>query len=242
MKRIATCGGGTTDGERRTPSAGDLLTVELHCHTYYSTDSLLSPARLVETCRRRGIDRVAITDHNRIAGALAAAEIDPERVIIGEEIMTTQGELLAFFLTELVPAGLSPQEAISRLRAQGAFISVSHPFDSVRKGAWAPEDLRLILPLVDALEIFNARTLSDEPNRRAGELADQAGLPGTAGSDAHTAMELGRAVMRLPAFDDVEGFRTALGRGRIIGRRSSALVHLASRYATLRKRWGWRVR
>lgn len=226
--------------ERAADSAGNLVTVELHCHTYHSTDSLLSPARLVETCRRRSIDRVAVTDHNQIAGALAARAIDPERVIVGEEIMTTQGELLAFFLTELVPAGLPPEQAIARLRGQGAFISVSHPFDSVRKGAWALEDLRQILPLVDALEVFNARTLSDGPNRQAAELAQAEGLPGTAGSDAHTAMELGRAVLRLPAFRDMKGFKAALGEAQVIGRRSSPLVHLASRYATFRKRRGWR--
>ncbi|MGH2607416.1 MAG: PHP domain-containing protein, partial [Anaerolineales bacterium] len=99
------------------------LTVELHCHTHYSADGLMRPERLVEVCRRRGIDRVAITDHNTTLGALEAARHDPERVIVGEEILTTRGELLAYFVTEEVPAGLAPREAIARLREQDAVIS-----------------------------------------------------------------------------------------------------------------------
>ncbi len=190
---------------------GGEWTIELHCHTYYSTDSLDTPARLLDVCRRRGLDRLAITDHNVVDGARAAAALDPERVIPGEEIMTTQGELLAFFVRELVPPHLTPEAAIQRLRDQGAFISVSHPFNSVRKGAWRLEDLERILSLVDALEVFNARTLTDEPNRQAAELAARAGLPGTSGSDAHTYAEVGRAAMRLPPFEDAE--RTARGAG-----------------------------
>jgi predicted metal-dependent phosphoesterase TrpH len=221
-------------------SASDVWTVELHCHTYHSTDSLVLPERLLAACRRRGLDRVAITDHNRLEGARQAAAMDPERVILGEEIMTTQGELLAFFVEDEIPSGLDPQEAIRRLRAQGAFISVSHPFDAVRHGSWDGADLRRILPLVDALEVFNARTLSDAPNRRAAALASSASLLGTSGSDAHTYAELGRAAMRLAPFEDAEGLRRSLASAQIVRRRSSPLVHLASRYAVWRKRLGWR--
>ncbi len=168
-----------------------IWTVEFHCHTYHSADSLVLPHQLLAACQRLGIDRVAITDHNRLAGAEQAADIEPGRVILGEEIMTTQGELLAFFVREVLPAGLTPEAAIHRLRQQGAFISVSHPFDAARHGSWELADLRRILPLVDALEVFNARTLSDGPNRRAAALAEAESLLGTSGSDAHTLGELG---------------------------------------------------
>ena len=112
------------------------FSVEFHCHTIFSKDSLTSPRKLVETSRRRGIDRVVVTDHNTTAGALAAQALDPELVIVGEEIMTTRGEILAAFVTEEILPFLSPQETIRRLREQGAFISVSHPFDRLRNGAW----------------------------------------------------------------------------------------------------------
>src|SRR5271157_2003852 len=109
------------------------MSVEFHCHTVFSKDSLTSPQKLVDTCRRKGIDRVIVTDHNTIEGARAAQLIDPERVIIGEEIMTTRGEILAAFVTKEIPARLSPIETIKRLRDQDAFISVSHPFDEWRR-------------------------------------------------------------------------------------------------------------
>jgi predicted metal-dependent phosphoesterase TrpH len=219
----------------------EMWMVEFHCHTFHSEDSLVLPEQLLATCLRRGIDRVAVTDHNRLAGARQAAALDPERVILGEEIMTTRGELLAFFVKEEVPAGLTPEEAIQRLRRQAAFISVSHPFDKARHGSWDARDLRRILPLVDALEVFNARTLSDGPNRLAAELAHSASLLGTSGSDAHTCGELGRAAMQLAPFEDAEGLRRSLASATFPRRRSSPLVHLASRYAVWRKRLGWKA-
>src|SRR5574341_256822 len=134
-----------------------MLRVEFHCHTIYSRDSLTRPEGLLAACRRKGIDRVVITDHNTIAGALLCQQIDPQRFIVGEEILTQAGELLAAYVQEEVPPGLEPKEAIRRLRDQGAFISVSHPFDTMRKGHWSLELLLEIAPLVDAIETFNAR-------------------------------------------------------------------------------------
>jgi predicted metal-dependent phosphoesterase TrpH len=82
------------------------LRVEFHCHTIASKDSLTRPADLIDTCRRKGIDRVVVTDHNTIAGARAAQAIDPELVIIGEEIATTSGEILAAFVKEEISSGI----------------------------------------------------------------------------------------------------------------------------------------
>ena len=150
-----------------------MLRVETHCHTIYSKDCLVRPEKLISTCREKGIDRVVITDHNTTRGAFAAQKIDPEMVIIGEEILTSKGELLAAYMREEIPAGLTPMETISRLRDQGAFISVSHPFDVLRSGHWQEEDLLEIAPLVDAIEVFNARCISPDFNRQAGEFAEK---------------------------------------------------------------------
>lgn len=208
-----------------------MLRVEFHCHTIYSKDSLLRPIELIETCRRKGIDRVIVTDHNRIDGARRAQEIDPQRVIVGEEIMTTRGELLTAFVKEVIPARLEPLEAIHRLREQGAFISVSHPFDWQRNGAWKTEDLLEIIPYVDAIETYNARCLNETPNRMAREFAGEHQLRGTAGSDAHTARELGRANLLLLDFDSPESLKHALDQAVPDVRRSGAWVHFTSTYA-----------
>ncbi len=213
--------------------------VELHCHTYHSSDSLMLPQQILQACDRRGIDRIAITDHNSIAGARETAALDPERVIIGEEILTTEGEILGYFVKEEIPEGLPPMDVVERLKAQGAVISISHPFDLTRGCRWSMETLETIIPHIDALEVFNARCWNDKPNDRASDFARNAGLLATAGSDAHAPVEVGRAYMMLPAFYDADSFKEVLAHARIMGRRSVPLVHLYSRYATWRKRLGW---
>jgi predicted metal-dependent phosphoesterase TrpH len=205
--------------------------LEFHCHTRFSKDSLTEIDNLLATCRGKGIDRLVITDHNTIAGALAAVEFDPERAIIGEEIMTSEGELLAAFVREEVPQDLLPEEAISRLRDQGAFISVSHPFDTTRNGHWQRAVLERIAPLVDAIEVFNSRCISNEANRQAKAFSELHGLLGTVGSDAHALFEVGRATIHLPDFADGKSLKAALAQARFETWLSSPLVHFTSRYA-----------
>ena len=214
------------------PPQSTYLRTEFHCHTIFSRDCLTKPQKLVETCRRKGIDRVVVTDHNSIEGALRCKEIDPERVILGEEIMTTEGELLAAFLLEEIPAGLSPMEAITRLREQNAFISVSHPFDIHRSGHWDEANLINILPHVDAIETFNSRCMLPRYNFRAQEFAVKHAVLGTYGSDAHAAFELGRGTLLTPFYKDAESLREALKEAvapKII--QGTPFVHFASRWA-----------
>jgi len=213
----------------------EMLRVEFHCHTVYSKDSLTTPKRLVEACYRKGIDRVVVTDHNSIAGAREAQALDPELVIVGEEIKTTRGELLAAFVTDEVPAGLSPKETIHRLKEQGAFISVSHPFDIFRSGHWDEQDLLEILPDVDAIEVFNSRCWSPEYNRMAREFAEEYNIPGTVGSDAHAALELGRSVLLLEQFQSPDEMRGVIRNGIPKVRWSPPWFHLISRFAVFRK-------
>ena len=197
------------------------------------------PGRLIDVARRRGLQRLAITDHNVFDGARHAARIDPELIIPAEEIMTTGGELLGYYVREVVPPGLSPQKTIEILRQQGAVICVAHPFDAARVGHWDEAELRDILPLVDAVEVFNARVSTGAQNRRSAALAAAAGKPGTAGSDAHAYFEVGRTTMRLPDFNDADSLRAALAAGEVRGRRSPYWVHVLSRYAVWRKTVGW---
>ncbi|NLN69452.1 MAG: PHP domain-containing protein [Chloroflexi bacterium] len=212
------------------------LRVELHLHTAASADSLVTPQNLVKHCQQVGINRVAITDHNCIKGALAAHALAPELVIVGEEIETTQGELLGYFMTEPIPPGLEPMQVIQRLRDQGALISVSHPFDRIRSAQWTEAQLLAITPHVDAIEIFNARCLSNHPNQQAAAFAQAHGLPGTVGSDAHSLVEVGRATLLMPPFEGAAEFLLALKHAQPQTRLSPAHVHFYSTYAKLVKR------
>jgi hypothetical protein len=220
----------------------DRWNVDLHAHTLWSKDCLMQFETIVQLCDERGIDRIAITDHNTADGALAMQKIAPDLVIVGEEIMTTQGEILAYYIQESVPAGLAPDETIHRLRDQGAVISVSHPFDQLRKGAWHEEDLLKIIDRVDAIEIFNARCMIPSDNDRAMTFAQQHRLIGTAGSDAHTALEYGRAMTRMRPFEGPSDFLAALRDVTYIKRLSPIYVHFGSRAARWSKRLGLRPR
>jgi predicted metal-dependent phosphoesterase TrpH len=211
------------------------IRIEFHCHTSHSGDGLIDPRKLMELCQRKGIDRIIVTDHNTISGARAAYELDQQHIIIGEEIMTTGGELLAAFVKEEIPSGLSPIDTIHLLREQEAFISVSHPFDPYRKGHWEEAELMEISPLVDAIEVFNARCIRQVYNDLALEFARKQGLLGTVGSDAHAPFEIGRATLLLPDFKDSEGLIDALASARQDVQLSGAWVHFFSRYAKWKK-------
>lgn len=213
-----------------------MLRTEFHCHTNASKDSLTRPEDLVRAARKIGLDRLVITDHNSIVGAVAAQKLDPELVIIGEEIMTTKGEILAAFVREEIPAGLTPEETIRRLREQGAFISVSHPYDTHRKGGWKEADLLAIAPHVDAIEIFNSRCLDPQFNVRSRDFAEKHNLPGTVGSDAHATFEVGKSVVLLDPFQGPDEMRAVIRRAKYRTKLSPWWVHLFSTYAKYKKK------
>jgi predicted metal-dependent phosphoesterase TrpH len=214
------------------------MRIDLHCHTRYSPDSLTTFKALLRWMDRRGLDVVVITDHNTVAGALDFHARAPDRFLVGEEIKTVDGELLALFLKEEVPSGLSLQESMALVRAQGGLLGVSHPLDRVRGEGVGREILEEIHEALDFVEVFNARMTFPADNDRAQELAARWGLPGSAGSDAHAPFEVGRAYVELAPFNGPPSFLESLARGQICGRLSSPLVHLVSRYAKARRRLG----
>jgi hypothetical protein len=131
---------------------------------------------------------------------------------------------------------LPAKTAITRLREQNAFISVSHPFDVTRSGHWSLPDLLEIVPLVDAIETFNARCYPTRFNQQATAFAKENRLSGTVGSDAHTAWELGRATLLLSPFHSADDLRAVLPHARAHTRSTPLVVRLSSRYAVLRKK------
>lgn len=219
-----------------TGSNPSLLVCELHTHTLYSRDSLTPLDVFLATCRRKGLDRVAVTDHNTITGALRLKEMDPERIIVGEEIRTTQGELIAYFLEKEIPADLPPQQVIDKVREQGGVVGASHPLDRLRSEAMGAIALTPLLDQLDFLEVYNARCIIAADNQAARDLALQHGIPMTAGSDAHSPWELGRALTLLPPFDSPTTFLESLPQAEVRGRLSPAWIHIVSTVAKFRRR------
>lgn len=214
------------------------LRMDMHLHTHRSFDCLSDPAAILETARARGIDRLVVTDHDEIAGALELREMDPQRVLVGEEVKTREGfDLIGMLLTELIPSGTPARETCEMIRAQGGVVYVPHPFDAARSGAG--RHLPELADLVDVVEVHNARCWLPAFNQRALEWATRHGKLAGAGSDAHTLGELGRGMVELPPFEATrEGLLAALADSVVTVRtRSSPLVRASSTYAKLRKRF-----
>lgn len=209
--------------------------VDLHCHTSASFDSLASPRAVVSAAARRGLTHLAITDHDRIDGALEARAAAPVglTVIVGEEIKTRDGDLIAAFLLEAVPPGLSAAETIAAVRAQGGLVGIPHPYDRFRGSLAKGEGVRTIEALaaqVDWIEAWNARLMFGGGNARAADLARAVGVPGVAVSDAHTTLEVGIASTILQGDPSTaEGLRAALATGPILATgRASFYVRLVT--------------
>jgi predicted metal-dependent phosphoesterase TrpH len=214
------------------------LRIDLHIHTHHSSDSLLQPEEIIETCQRLGLDGIAVLDHGTMAGALEVAALAPLPVIVGAEIKTTEGEIAGLFLGEEIPRGLSPEETIARIKAQGGLVYIPHPFDRLRRSTLSQEALMRVLPQVDILEAFNSRVMLSTDNRRAAEFAQQRGIPTGAGSDAHTTREIGRAYVEMPPFAGKDDFLANLAQGEVCGRLSPPHIHLATVFIRLGARLG----
>lgn len=210
-----------------------MIKVDFHVHSIASPDSLSDGERLYRRAKELGLGKLILTDHNTISGALELQKAHPDDVIIGEEILTTKGEILAFFVREELPKGIEPLEAFHQLKKQGAFISLAHPYAMARHG-WTETDMEEYLPYLDAIETNNARNLP-KVNRSAIRFAEDHRLCFTAGSDAHGISELGVMGLELPDFHTPEELRIAVRSARVFGKESPIRVRCYSRMAVLRK-------
>lgn len=204
-----------------------MVHVDLHSHTRYSADARTEPRDLVERAREVGLDRIAVTDHGTIEGALVARDAAPDLVIVGEEIRCRcRTELIGLFLRERVPQRLSLEETVERIRDQGGVVYAPHPY------AYARQALRRAhraLGVADVVEAVNARAFLPLWNRAATRAAERRGIPAGAGSDSHFPFEIGRAFARMPAFDTADEFREAVSDALPVRRRaSSPFLHVAS--------------
>ncbi len=166
--------------------------VDLHCHTRASFDSLAPIASVVRAAAARGLTHLAITDHDRIDGALEARDLAPGglTVIVGEECRTADGDLICIFLQEAVPPGRPAAYTIAAVREQGGLVGIPHPFDRLRGSLLRDKRMEALAAQVDWVEAWNARLLGGGGNDRAAAFAREHGLPGVASSDSHSVLEV----------------------------------------------------
>jgi len=214
-----------------------LLKADLHIHTEYSMDCNTSLQEIIDCCLRIGINCIAIADHGTIEGALKMKSIAPFRVIVAEEILTPHGEIMGMFLEEGIPSGLSVNETISRIRAQGGLICIPHPFDTFRQSALDNKIMEEIVEQIDVIEVFNSRSPLLRSSTRAKIFAEKYGIAKSAGSDAHTSPAIGDAYIEMPEFNGRDDFLNALVKGKIYGHRTNPLTHFNSVWLRFKRRF-----
>lgn len=204
------------------------IDVDLHMHTNHSHDCATPVEVLLETAKVQGLGAIAITDHNLVSGAHEAAAIAEDygvKVIIGEEVKTKdQGEVIGLFINDLIPKGVSLEEAIADIKRQGGLVYVPHPFDRMHS---VPDykNLLNVLEDIDAIEVFNPRVAFSAFNDEAARFARKYRIVAGAGSDSHVAQGLGSVRISMYDFDGPEEFLESL-READIARTNTSLVYV----------------
>jgi predicted metal-dependent phosphoesterase TrpH len=214
-----------------------LLKADLHVHTEYSLDCNTPLEKIVSRCIEKGINCIAIADHGTAEGALKLRETAPFTVIVAEEILTPYGEIMGMFLKETIPSGLSVAETLARIKTQGGLVCIPHPFDVLRGSALRSHVIEEIADQIDIIEVLNARVMLPQNSAKARAFASKHNIVQGAGSDAHTLREIGNAYIEMPEFKGRDDFLDALRKGKIRGHMTNPVIHFASIWTKLRKRW-----
>lgn len=213
--------------------------IDLHVHTSHSRCAMLRPSDIEAVALKQGLDGVAITDHNTLAGALEVRDLAGKiKVIPGEEVKTSRGEIIGYFLEEPIPPFLSPEETLSRIRAQGGIVSVPHPLDRLRSSRLDRDVLEKILPDIDMIESFNSRDILTAADRTILNQAADLGKVLIAASDAHLKTEVGRCYALITDFSGPEDFLENLKNAEFVQRKSPFWVHLVTKVLKACKKKG----
>jgi predicted metal-dependent phosphoesterase TrpH len=189
-----------------------VLRVDLHLHSDFSHDGRSSLQQLIDRARDCGIDRLALTDHNTVEGALELARIAPSLTIVGEEAKTREGEVIGLFITDRLPPYMRAEEVMDLVHSMGGLVYIPHPLDPYRSH-FRPERIVELADRIDIIETYNP-WCDAAANRASAALAQDLGKVGATGSDAHSAEELGRSWMEMDEYSGAGDFLEKLRQAR----------------------------
>lgn len=161
-----------------------MIAVDLHTHSQGSPDGGLRLKDYKRMLASGVLNAVAITDHDDVSFALSVREVLGDQIIVGEEISTTEGELVGLYLTKRIEAGLSARETAEAIKAMRGLVYVPHPFETVRHGI-SKDTLDGIAELVDIVEVHNGRAIFQNRGKLAQKWAEENDKAMAASSDAH---------------------------------------------------------
>jgi predicted metal-dependent phosphoesterase TrpH len=207
---------------------------DLHIHSIYSSDGILSPDIIIKAAIKKGLDGIAIIDHNTIKGGLKAKEFETEglEVIVGAEIMTDRGEIIGLFLEEEINKSSNFYDIIAGIKEQDGIVIIPHPFDEIRHSAFLPEKDDVCF--IDCIEGFNSRCIFQKYNDMAIDFGKKNDIAICAGSDAHFLGEIGNAGIITQQNDLREAIRKK--DMNIFGKRSSMINHIKTKLIKIKRR------
>ncbi len=214
-----------------------MFKVDLHTHSVASPDGGISAREYKDALDTDILDAIAVTDHNSVDFALALHESLGDRIIVGEEIMTTHGEIVGLFLTKLVPAGLSPLDTIRAIKDQNGLVYIPHPFETIRKGI-DPQTLDEISDYIDIIEVCNGRAFTQNRSSQAVVWARLNTKEGAASSDAHGFKGLGKTYSDLPDLPTRDNLLGLLDHSILRTAHPTIKSLLYPKYHRLKKRFG----
>lgn len=179
------------------------IKIDLHTHSVASPDGALTASNYKQMLDGGQLDYIAITDHNTVDYALRVQAELGERIIVGEEIKTTEGEIIGLYLQQTIPKGLTPQQAAAAIRQQGGIVCIPHPFETVRSGM-TKQSLEAIAEDVDIIEVHNGRAIFQNRSKLAYAWAVTHDCAGVANSDSHGMSGWGRTYTTIDAMPSRE--------------------------------------
>ncbi len=209
--------------------------LDLHTHSYASPDGGITAAQYHNALSSGLLDAIAITDHNRIDAAQALHQELGEKIIVGEEIMTTAGEIIGLFLHEAIASGLTPLETVKQIKDQHGLVYIPHPFETARKGLH-PAVLEEIADHIDMIEVYNGRAFAQDRSQQAVVWAKLHQIPGVASSDAHGLHGLGKAYTLLPTLPSQDTLLTQVRTATAVAGKPTLRALLYPKYHRLRKK------
>jgi len=183
---------------------------DLHVHTTYSSDSIITPADLVFYAKKRGLTAVAVTDHNQVEGAKKIARETDFLIIPGTEVSSRDGHIVGLNVNEVIPRGLSADETVDRIHRAGGVAIACHPY-ALFKGSIGQH----VTAKFDAVETINASSFPfRSASSKAEKLAERFSLPRVAGTDAHYGPVIGCAYTVIDSELNLESILGSIIKGR----------------------------
>ncbi len=212
-----------------------MFKIDLHTHSVASKDGGITADQYARILNTNVLDMIAVTDHNEIEFAVALKERLGDRIIVGEEIMSTEGEIVGLYLTERVAPQLSPSETVKEIKRQGGIVYIPHPFESIRKGLH-PGAMDELADQLDIVEVCNGRAFLQNRSAQAVVWAKFNRVTGAASSDAHGVRGLGKTYTDVPELPERSSLVTLLEQGIPVTSRPSMRALLYPKYHNLRRK------